>query len=367
MWIEVLVLVIDQHIYANKDNVNISQLVEIISKVTPNYIETLEARYNMLKIIDYLEPIGRRSLSNKLNISERNARTEANVLKEQGLIDISAEGMKITSNGKDTIEKLDLLFHELKGFKALEERVKRLIGIKEVFIVSGSVDDREIIYKDVGKIAANYVKSIIKNGNVLGLTGGTTVFHVIEEYKKEKEKLSRAMVVPARGGLGKKVEYQANTLVQKLAGKIGCGYKTLYTPDSLLQSTIKSLRNEPSIKEIMELIDNIDILLFGVGRADTMAKRRGLREDEIENLIEKNAVSEAFGYYFNKSGDIVHEVSTIGINLRKFKTIKNAIAVAAGKEKTEAIISICNSNKNLVLITDEGTANNIIFKYKKEF
>lgn len=127
-----------------------------------------------------------------------------------------------------------------------------------------------------------------------------------------------------------------------------------------------SLKNEPSIKEIMDIIENIDILVFGVGRADKMADRRGLGEDIISKLHNNKAVSEAFGYYFNEKGEIVHEISTIGIKLKKFKSLKNAIAVAAGTEKTDAIISICKLNKDLVLITDESVANNIILKYKEE-
>lgn len=345
---------------------NIEQLIQTINKIAPNFISQIEDRYNILRVIDFLQPIGRRSLSNKLNITERTTRSEATLLKEQGLIEITTDGMNTTLDGKDTIEKLSMLFHDLKGLKTLEKRVKEIIGIKKVIVVPGSLDNDSLVLKDIGKMASKYIKEKIVNGSVIGLTGGTTISHVIREFKKEKEKLDETTVVPARGGLGKKVEFQANTLVENLANKIGCKYKALYTPDSLSKNTIMSLKNEPSIKEIMDLIEKLDILVFGVGRADIMAGRRGLSKDIIEKLHKNNAVSEAFGYYFNDEGNIVHEISTIGINLKKFKSLKNAIAVAAGEEKTEAIISICKLNKNLVLITDEGVANNIILKYKEE-
>ena len=69
--------------------------------------------------------------------------------------------------------------------------------------------------------------------------------------------------------------------------------------------------------------------------------------------------SESFGYYFNKDGEIVYEISTIGIDLEIFNNLKHIIAVAGGVEKTEAIIAISKLNPNLVLVTDEQTAKKI--------
>jgi len=84
-----------------------------------------------------------------------------------------------------------------------------------------------------------------------------------------------------------------------------------------------------------------------------------LEQEEIDNILGKGAVAESFGYYFNKDGEIVHEISTIGIDLDIFKKLKHVIAVAGGVEKTEAIIAISKLNPNLVLVTDELTAKKI--------
>ncbi|SHJ84253.1 central glycolytic genes regulator [Caminicella sporogenes DSM 14501] len=341
-------------------------ILNMIKNILPDYIEIIEKRYNMLEIISLLEPIGRRNLSNKMGLSERNIRTEANILKEQGLIEITSEGMNITKKGKDTIENLKYIFKELKGLKKIESKVKEILGIKRVFVVSDTIGDKKLVLKLLGDAVSNYLNEILKDGSVIGVTGGTTMYHVIEEFKAPKQNFHNVIVIPARGGVGKEVQYQANTLVQKLSDKLGCNYKTLYTPDSLSENAIQSLKNEPSIKEIIELIPKIDVLIFGIGRADKMARRRGLGEDEVRYLLEKGAVSEAFGYYFNEQGKIVHEISTIGINLEQFKKLKHVIAVAGGEEKTEAIISISKLNKELVLVTDERVAKKIILKYKED-
>ena len=70
-------------------------------------------------------------------------------------------------------------------------------------------------------------------------------------------------------------------------------------------------------------------------------------------------MAESFGYYFNKDGEIVYEISTIGIDLQIFKNLNHIIAVAGGVEKAEAIIAISKLNPNLVLVTDEQTAKKI--------
>jgi len=338
------------------------ELIEALRLIEPNMIKLIEKRYNILRVIDYINPIGRRNLANKINLSERVTRNEAKILKEQGLIEINSDGMNITPIGKDIIEKLTVIFHDIKGLKNLEERLENILGIKKSIIVPGSVDEDSLVYKDIGRASYEYIKSIIKDGNVIGLTGGSTVAYVVEEFKALKDIKEKSIIVPARGGLGNRVEYQANTLVEILAKKIGCMYKTLYTPDYLLSSTIESLKKESFIGEIVELYDKLDVLIFGIGRADVMAKRRGLTSEDIKRLEERKAVAEAFGYYFNEAGEIVHEVSTIGISLEQFKRLESPIAVASGVDKTEAIISVCSLNNNIVLITDELVANRIILK-----
>ncbi len=343
------------------DCVKVDALSAMLKSIAPELIEILESRYQILNIVNYLQPIGRRSLSTKLDLTERVIRKEANLLKDQGLLDFSLEGMTLTEQGEQALGMLKFFFHDLKGLKALEERLEILLNIKKVIIAPASPEDESsMLIKDIGRFGADYVRTLLGVAKIVGITGGSSVHSLIDSIKKEKTPLTDLTIVPARGGLGKKAEFQANTLVEKFANRIGSQYKLLYTPDFLSKDAIESLMNEPEIKEIMEYIEEIDLLIFGIGDALTMAKRRSLNPQEIGIIETKGAVSEAFGYYFNREGDIVHEISTIGISLEKFKNIEHLIAVAGGDDKSEAIVSICRLNSNLVLVTDENVARNII-------
>lgn len=346
---------------------HIDDLIDDFVNIVPEFMDVIEKRYSVLRLVNYLGPIGRRILSEKLHMTERGIRTASTALKNQGLIKVTQDGMIITTKGKNTLDRLKYVFHTLKGLKDLEEEVASLLGIQKVIIVPSSAEADPLVYNEIGKSSANYLKTIINDNDIIGLTGGTTVSEVISNFTCDmKKKPKNLTIVPARGGLGKRVEYQANYLVQQLAHKLDCTYKHLYTPDSLSKEAIESLLNEPSIKEITDLIEHIDILVFGMGGAISMAKRRGLGDSQLVELDKSGAVSEAFGYYFDKNGEIVHEISTIGIKLSTFKNLQRIIGVAGGEEKAEAIISISRLNSNLVLICDERVAKKIIFKFKEE-
>lgn len=336
------------------------EFIEILKSVVPESIDTLINRYKILRFISYFGPIGRRTLSSKLEMTERVARKEANTLKEKKLVDFTLEGMVTTTKGEECLMTLKEIINDLKGISLIEEEVAKLLNIKKVVLVES--DDKELYRKELGRRASEVLKDLIKESKVLGLTGGSTVYNLVEEFKKDKGDYRDLIVIPARGGVGSQISYQANTLVERLAGKLGASYKILYTPDFLSKSSIDTLKNEPSIKKILGLVDNIDTLVFGIGKADVMANRRNINSERIGYLLDKGAVSEAFGYYFNSDGEVVYEISTIGIELEKFKSMKNIIAVAAGENKADAIMSISKINRNLILVTDKTTGMSIIDK-----
>ncbi len=82
---------------------NMNNLIKIQQKLIPQVIELMEKRYSILRQISLSEPIGRRTLSNVLGISERVVRSETEFLKEQGLIEVAVSGMTMTQEGMDQI------------------------------------------------------------------------------------------------------------------------------------------------------------------------------------------------------------------------------------------------------------------------
>lgn len=334
-------------------------LIEIQKKIVPEMIDLIEKRYDILKYIYYNQPIGRRSLSNQLNMTERIIRTEINSLRDNNLLEIESMGMYVTDEGKIVIEELEEIMNEIKGISKLEKKLERLLKIEEVIIISNDSDMNSLVLKDMGKIASEYLREMIKSDDIIGITGGSTMESVANEMSGKAIK-GNILVTPARGGLGEDLETQSNSIAANLAQKIGARYKLLHVPDNLDKDTLETVIQIPVIKDVIETIEKMDILLFGIGRADEMAERRNLIEKKIEELEDEGAVSEAFGHYFDIDGKEVWESPTVGMSIDTYKNIPKVIAVAGGNKKAEAIISISSLRKNITLITDEGAAREII-------
>jgi central glycolytic genes regulator len=342
-----------------KEVLLLNEILKLAQKVVPETLELLLKRYNILRVIYYNQPIGRRTLSSSLEIGERIVRTEINFLKDQNLIEINTPGMTITPEGEEIIHKLKDFIHELKGLSELEGYIRNKLGLRNVIIVPGDSDEDRTVLTELGKAAANIIKDLIKDKSIIAITGGSTIKEVIDNVPKITS-LKDVLVVPARGGMGKNVEIQANNLAASLAQKLAASYKLLHMPDNLSSTALSAVMNESDVKEIVENVNNSDILIYGIGRADEMAERRGLSTERIDELSSSGAIGEAFGCYFNSSGDIICSTSTIVVDSNSLKKIGNLIAVAGGKSKAEAIISIERNLSHSTLITDEGAAREII-------
>jgi len=339
--------------------------LELQKKIVPEALELMEKRYNILNTILYNQPIGRRSLATYLGIGERIVRSEVDFLKKQGLLEINPDGMTLNADGKDVLYELKEYLHELKGLSNMEEFITKALNIKNVIIVPGDSDENSLILDEMGKSAANYLSSIIQDNYIIAMTGGTSVKKMVDSFQNTTDRKG-LLIVPARGGLGREVEIQANTLVARLAEKLSCDYKMLQLLDNVDYAEIFEIINEESIKEVVNSINSANVLIYGIGKADNMAKKRGLERGEMEKLEELGAVGEAFGCYFNTSGDIVYSKPTAGIKSEDTKKIKNLIAIAGGKSKAEAIIAAERYISKNTLILDEGAAKGIINIIKNE-
>ena len=334
-------------------------LLKIQQKLIPEVIEIMTKRYLVLREISLSGPIGRRALANNLQNSERIIRTETELLKQQGLIDVASKGMTITQEGQQLLKDLKDAMRDVIGINQLQEEIRQYLGIKKVILIPGSYDNNHSLIKDIGSQAAKYFLDIIKDNDIVSIAGGSTMLEFARSIKSDK-KYNSITVVPARGSMGLDVETQSNNVVAEVSKNIHSNYKLLNVPDQLCEESIKMLTQEPEIKSTLELIDNSDVLVFGVGRADEMVERRKLSNEIAKNIMDKKAVGEAFGHYFNKKGEIVYKLNTVGIDMKSFKNKRETIAVFAGRKKAEAFISISKINKNIVLITDEESAKEIL-------
>ncbi len=336
-------------------------LLDIQKKLLPDLLDVLGSRYRILRYIRLMQPIGRRSLATSLGMSERVLRSEVTFLKDQGLLDMATAGMTLTEEGKSILAQLEDVMSDIFDLKDLEEQIKKNLGLAEVIVVPGDSDETPWVKKEMGRVTVQLMKRYLadESQKVVALTGGTTIAAVAEMMTPDSE-MKEALFVPARGGLGEQVENQANTICATMATKAMGSYRLLHVPDQISQDSYTSLMEEPKIKEILTLIRSANLVVHGIGEATTMAERRGSTSELLQNLSAKQAVAEAFGYYFNKDGNIIHRVLTIGLQLEDVSNSNNVVAVAGGASKAQAISAYMKQGTSNILITDEGAAKALL-------
>lgn len=335
------------------------KLIDLQKKLYPNLLDAMQQRYAVLHSIKLFQPIGRRGLAENTNFTERIVRSEVSFLQDQGLVNVTSKGMYITNEGNVVVDELASFMREIMGLHVLEKQIKEKLGVEQVIVVSGNSDEFNWVKQEMGRQCVSYLKKTVHADCTIAVTGGTTM-SAVASGMVPLDKHGPCMFVPARGGIGEKVENEANSIVAKMAEQAKGDYRLLYVPDPLSESSYKTMINEPSIIQTLALIKSSDIILHGIGDALRMAKRRKTSPETIQKLTDQQAVSEAFGYYFDQYGRLVHKVRTVGIQIEDLQPSKQIITIAGGESKANAIVSYFKYRKSDLLITDEAAAQQIL-------
>lgn len=335
--------------------------IDIQKRLVPNLLDDLQRKYLILRSVRYLQPVGRRSLAQSLGLTERVLRSEVEFLKSQDLLLIHSSGMSLTKDGQEMLLPLERMMNEIVGINVMEDSLRELLGVKRVIIVPGNSDDSPWVKEELGRAAIQSMKACVGEHTTIAVTGGTTMSAVAGMLTPDFAPPD-TLFVPARGGIGEDVQNQANSICATMAQKSGAKHRVLYVPDQVSREMYETIMKEPSIKEVMALITSASIVLHGIGDAATMAKRRNTSEEDLHTILEGRAVGEAFGYYFDVNGKIVHKVKTIGLQLKDLASISNVFAVAGGSSKANAIQSYFKGapQSSSTLITDEGAAKKLL-------
>jgi len=244
---------------------------------------------------------------------------------------------------------------ELFGLSELEERMRTAFGLKRVVIVPGDSDESDHVKWELGRAGAHVLRDSMTPGDVVAVMGGSTMFRMAAQFSMPSAQRDN-WFVPARGGLGESVDYQANTIASELAKRTGARYRMLHVPDHLSEEAYQTIMQEPGVREVVDMIRGARIVVHGIGDAMTMARRRKLSPDTMEEIRKDGALAEAFGYYFDREGKAVHRMATAGLRLEDIEAAGVVIGIAGGRSKGEAIAAVLRFGHDDILVTDEAGA-----------
>ncbi len=335
----------------------VDKAVTLHRKIAPELVGIIEDRFSILRQVQFSQPVGRRALAAALGMGERVVRAQVDFLKGAGLIDFTPLGMTVTAEGQAVLDDLGGYVRVLHGLSALEEELAERLGIRRVVIARGDADADPASLRELGRAAAGVLGEYLGDNMTVAVSGGSTMAWVAEAVSSPARDVT---IVPARGGLGEKVEYQASTIASVMAGKMGGRYRLLHMPDGVNGEALEVLlAHDANLRAVDELIRRADVVLHGIGLAEAMAARREIGPALMSELRAKGAAGEALGHYATITGEIVHTTDCVGLRLDELPGVGRVIAVAGGHRKAAAIVAVTAAGSRDVLVTDEGAARAI--------
>jgi len=331
--------------------------LSVITFVAPEILGLLERRYAVLHAVAAGEPVGRRTLSDRLGWSERITRSEVELLRGFGLVELGGAGVSLSEAGRQILPQMNQIVSELQGLQDLQRRLAAKFSLRRVFVVPGNCDTKRISRDALARAAGEAILDVLGTSDVVAISGGSTLADVTRHLPSHKNYPS-VTVAPTGGGLGDALETETNTVAAQLAQALGAGCRLLHLPDDLGEQSVSILLEaQPAIREIFELIRSATVVVQGVGTLQSVAARRRFSAGRIRALERRGAVGESLGYFFDIAGHVVEAAGGVGLRLEDLGHVAHVIAVAGGASKAAAISALLNTGLQHVLVTDEAAAH----------
>lgn|SRR5690554_1347915 len=266
---------------------------------------------------------------------------------------------------QEGIVRIDIV-NPLDGFSKLESTLEQLFGLKKAIVVPNFKKSEQETKQLLGLRAAKYINSIVRDGDTIAISWGTTLYELA--LKVQPKKVRSVQVVQCNGAIGRSiVKIHATEIMERISKAFNAGSYSLPTPAIVDNKQLaQMLKNENQTREILKLQETANIVLFSVGIPipDSVLVEAGyFTPDDLIELKRKGAVGDIFSRYFTIDGQICDtdlNSRTIGMELVSLHRRPYSIAVAGGKTKARAIIGACRGGYVNVLITDEAAAEEVL-------
>lgn len=221
------------------------------------------------------------------------------------------------------------------------------------------------IISAISSAASAFLSGYLKDGQIVGVSWGRTLFETVEKIVFNKEYKSSTFI-PLLGGVGQlRHEYQMNSIVEKIANAFHSNRFYLFAPAFLQDSkTLELMLNDSSIKLVSQLWNSLDLAIVGIGEPISLSNAFKNIYDKsfLSSLINQSAVGDIAARFYNKDGVpcTLQSSNILGVSLEQLKKVPEVIAVAGGKEKIQAIHAAVKAGYVTSLITDRNTALSLI-------
>lgn len=268
-----------------------------------------------------------------------------------------------------SLVELDIVSINIHGYEhenaKLECELEEKYQLKEVIIADDYGETDTSIYK-VANVAAQYLDQTIKQGDVIGISWGRMLEHVVKQIEYRKRENSR--VVQLMGAYNMKNDGEKpDELVRSLANHLECEGHIFYAPLIVEhEETKKWLMKEKTIQNSFQMMRQCNIALVGVGiisEDGTMYQRGNYTIEDIEELQKEGFVADMVMNPIRLDGswkDSPLKNRVMSADLDCLEEIENTVLITAGVEKKQAVQAALATGCINTLIIDKETAKKIL-------
>lgn len=303
--------------------------------------------YRRVAYYYYKEGITQEEIAKRMQMSRQRVNRMVSSCIELGIVTINIEGLD-----KSNLE--------------LETKLEQKYGLKEVRIIDDVAEELEI--KELGIEGGRYLKSILKENDIIGFSRGRNTSALVEFLPEADDYPENITVTQLMGGsVDANDNIPVDETVYQFAAKLQAKAAKLHAPIILGSEKLREyFTREPYFQNTYEIIKKCNIAVVGIGTASSQWKHMiSLYDikDKAQTEWAKDVAGEVCTHFYDRDGKVIEPPfrdRIISVMLEDYMKIPVRIGVAGGKEKTEAISAAVKGGYINVLITDLQTARKIL-------
>ena len=248
----------------------------------------------------------------------------------------------------------------------VEAALKERFGLPQAHVVSVPEmgGEREWLGR-VASHAASYLNRLVQSNMVIGLAWGNTVNEIVQRLTPKATVNVEVVQLNGSGTTHSMSNAFSGEILMRFATNYGARLQAFPVPAFFDYAETKTaLWRERSVRQLVELQQRCDILLYSVGAlaAEVPSQIHSggyLDPQDLQAVTEAGAVGDIATVFFRADGsyrDITLNSRTSGPDLELFRRARHSICVASGRGKVEGLRAALKGGFINELIIDEPTA-----------
>jgi deoxyribonucleoside regulator len=292
-------------------------------------------------------------IAEKLGISRPSVSRLLQQAKQEGVVQI-----KIIDPYENTVE--------------LAEKLKSTFDLKHCIVASIPNFENGNIKRNLGEAAASFLSEIVQDGDIIGTTWGTTLYHMSQQVQPKNVK--DVKVVQLNGGVS---HSETNTYASEILNDLSNAFHTVpyFLPLPAVVDNVhvkEAILSDRHVRTILDMGKQANIAVITVGElheTSTLVNAGYFSTLDLQTLNAKGAVGDICSRCLTVDGDICLEEldeRTIGLPLSELAKKEYSILVAGGSGKIDGIYGALRGKFSNVLITDQYTAKALLEMVREE-